>query len=147
MTIYFDMDGTIADLYGIPDWLPRLRAYDPTPYLEARPLLNMSSLSRLLNRAQKNGKRIGIISWGSKNSTPAYDKAIARMKKAWLRLHLPMVDFDEIIVVPYGTRKSLYMQEGDILFDDINAIRTDWTAHKGSAYTPDNILTILRKIT
>lgn len=147
MTIYFDMDGTIVDLYGIPDWLPRLRAYDPTPYLEARPLLNMSSLSRLLNRAQKNGKRIGIISWGSKNSTPAYDKAIARMKKAWLRLHLPMVDFDEIIVVPYGTRKSLYMREGDILFDDVNTIRTDWTAHKGSAYTPDNILTILRKIT
>ena len=147
MTIYFDMDGTIADLYGIPDWLPRLRAYDPKPYLEAHPLLNMSSFSRLLNRAQEHGNKIGIISWGSKNSTPAYDKAIAKMKKAWLKLHLPAVDFDEIIIVPYGTRKSLYMREGDILFDDVNTIRTDWTAHKGSAYTPDNILTILRKIT
>ena len=146
MTIYFDMDGTIANLYGIPDWLPRLRAYDPKPYLEARPMLNMSSLSRLLNRAQANGNKIGIISWGSKNSTPTYDKAIAKMKKAWLRLHLPMVEFDEIIIVPYGTRKSLYMREGDILFDDVETIRSDWTAHKGSAYSPEAILKILREI-
>lgn len=28
MTIFLDMDGTIADLYGAKDWLLRLRAYD-----------------------------------------------------------------------------------------------------------------------
>ena len=30
MRIWFDMDGTIADLYGVEDWLPKLRAYDPS---------------------------------------------------------------------------------------------------------------------
>ena len=29
--IWFDMDGTIADLYGDPDWLAKLRAYNPAP--------------------------------------------------------------------------------------------------------------------
>ena len=29
--IYFDMDGTIADLYAVDGWLDMLRAYDPTP--------------------------------------------------------------------------------------------------------------------
>lgn len=29
--IYFDMDGTIANLYAVEGWLPMLRAYDPTP--------------------------------------------------------------------------------------------------------------------
>ena len=33
--IVFDMDGTIADLYGVENWLPKLRAYDPTPYQTA----------------------------------------------------------------------------------------------------------------
>ena len=31
MMIWFDMDGTIANLYGVENWLPMLRAYDPTP--------------------------------------------------------------------------------------------------------------------
>ena len=46
MTVYFDMDGTIADLYGAKDWLPRLRAYDAKIYAEARPLCNMNTLAR-----------------------------------------------------------------------------------------------------
>ena len=45
MTVYFDMDGTIADLYGAKDWLPRLRAYDAKIYAEARPLCNMNTLA------------------------------------------------------------------------------------------------------
>ena len=30
--ICFDMDGTIANLYGVHNWLEMLRAEDPTPY-------------------------------------------------------------------------------------------------------------------
>ena len=52
MTIFLDMDGTIADLYGAKDWLPRLRAYDAKVYAEARPLCNMNTLARKLNSAK-----------------------------------------------------------------------------------------------
>ena len=62
MRIWFDMDGTIADLYGVTDWLPMLRAYDPTPYAIAKPLVNLSRLARTLNRLQALGHEIGIIS-------------------------------------------------------------------------------------
>ena len=62
MTIYFDMDGTIADLYSTKDWLPRLRAYDAKVYAEARPLCNMNTLARKLNRVQRKGVKIGVIS-------------------------------------------------------------------------------------
>ena len=27
--VCFDMDGTVADLNGVDNWLPMLRAYDP----------------------------------------------------------------------------------------------------------------------
>ena len=33
--IWFDMDGTLADLYGVENWLEKLRASDPSPYAEA----------------------------------------------------------------------------------------------------------------
>ena len=51
MTIWFDMDGTIADLYAVENWLPMLRAYDPAPYTLAKPLVHMATLARLLHKA------------------------------------------------------------------------------------------------
>lgn len=63
MTIWFDMDGTIADLYSVENWLPMLRAYDPAPYALAKPLVHMATLARLLHKAQANGYKVGVISW------------------------------------------------------------------------------------
>ncbi len=48
--ICFDMDGTIADLYNVPNWLERLQAEDATPYLEAKPLWDMECLNNILMR-------------------------------------------------------------------------------------------------
>ena len=65
-TIYFDMDGTIANLYGVEGWLNYLINKDTTPYEVAKPMVNMNSLARLLNNLQKKGYEIGIVSWLSK---------------------------------------------------------------------------------
>ncbi len=128
MTIWFDMDGTIADLYGVENWLPMLRASDPTPYLIARPLVNLSILARMLNKLQKQGYEIGVISWTSKTGTPDYNAAVTAAKYAWLSKHLPSVDFDEIHVVPYGTPKQVFAHsDNDILFDDEAKNRENWT--------------------
>ena len=45
--IYFDMDGTIADLYGVPNWLDCLIAEKTKPYREAKPLVDMRNLLAL----------------------------------------------------------------------------------------------------
>lgn len=128
MTIWFDMDGTIADLYGVENWLPMVRASDPTPYLVARPLVNLSALARMLNKLQKQGYEIGVISWTSKTGTPDYNAAVTAAKYAWLSKHLPSVDFDEIHVVPYGTPKQVFAHsDNDILFDDEAKNRENWT--------------------
>lgn len=79
--IWFDMDGTIADLYADPDWLPKLRAYDPTPYANAKPLLDMELLATLLNALQNKGYEICIVSWLSKKPTPTYDRLVTEAKK------------------------------------------------------------------
>lgn len=128
MTIWFDMDGTIADLYGVENWLPMVRASDPTPYLIARPLVNLSALARMLNKLQKQGHEIGVISWTSKTGIPEYNAAVTAAKYAWLSKHLPSVNFDEIHVVPYGTPKQVFAHSNnDILFDDEAKNRENWT--------------------
>lgn len=140
MKIYFDMDGTIANLYAVENWLPKLRAFDASPYEEAEVMLNMSLLARYLNKLQKLGYEIGIISWTSKNGTEEYNRAVEAAKLSWLHDHLRSVSFDEIYIVDYGTPKQDFADEDDILFDDNEEIRNDWT---GEAYEPSEILSIL----
>lgn len=136
--IYFDMDGTLADLYSIDNWLPRLRAHDPSPYMEAAPMLRLCSLAKRLNRLQKQGYFLGIISWVSKDPDEAYAEQVAEAKRAWLKKHLPSVKWDEIIITPYGKSKTAVATHPfGILFDDNSAIREDWI---GTAYDVDAIL-------
>ena len=77
MKIWFDMDGTIADLYGVADWLPAIRARDTRPYEIARGIGNLATIARLLNKARASGHKIGIISWTAKVTDPAYNARIA----------------------------------------------------------------------
>ena len=67
ITINFDMDGTIADLYGVDNWLEYLINENPYPYEYAEPLLRLSALARKLNALQRNGYDLAIISWLSKS--------------------------------------------------------------------------------
>ena len=141
-TIWFDMDGTIADLYGVEGWLDMLIAKDTLPYEIAKPLLRLSALARTLNKLQKQGYKIGIISWRAKNSNAEYDKAVAAAKEKWLRNHLASVIFDEINIVAYGTPKSTFAKsDNDILFDDEAPNRKEWT---GKAFDVDSIIEILK---
>lgn len=143
-TIYFDMDGTIADLYGVENWLDYLLASNTLPYEVAKPLLRLNALARILNRLQREGYRIGIISWLSKSGTDEYNNAVAEVKRDWLKKHLASVSFDEIHIVKYGTPKQMFAKTAnDILFDDEKPNRDNWT---GKAFDADGILEILKGI-
>lgn len=143
-TIFFDMDGTIADFYGVDGWLDYLKEGNTFPYQFAKPLVRMNSLARILNRLQREGYRIGIISWLSKSGTVEYNAEVTAVKIAWLKKHLASVKFDEINIVNYGVPKQLFARtENDILFDDEERNRENWT---GQAYDVDAILEILKGI-
>lgn len=142
--IWFDMDGTIANLYAVENWLPKLREYDASPYSEAEVMHNMSQLARLLNKVQAIGYGIGIISWLSKNPTPEYDEAVKQAKLNWLNQHLHSVHFDVINIVSHGTPKATFMNfADDILFDDEEKNRQDWT---GEAHEPNEIISTLKEL-
>lgn len=143
-TIYFDMDGTIADLYGVNGWLDYLIAKDSTPYEIAKPLVRLSLLARYLNELQRKGYRIGIISWLAKNSNADFDKAVTEAKMKWLKTHLASVQFDEINIVAYGTPKEMFSKsKRDILFDDETPNRKKWN---GEAFNEKMIFEILKAL-
>ena len=142
--IYFDMDGTIANLYGVDGWLDMLMAKDTTPYANAKPMVNMSVLARLLNRLQNEGYVIGVISWLAKNSTKEYDERVTKAKMEWLKVHLKSVEFNEIHIVKYGTPKEqIALNPNGILFDDEKRNRDNWI---GTAYDVDNIIGVLKEV-
>ena len=143
MKIIFDLDGTLADLYGVDDWLPMLRAEDATPYREANPMVNMSRLARAIHKAQRNNIQVTVVSWGSMGSSADYLAETETAKREWLASHLPSVDFDDIAITPYGVDKSLFATADDILFDDNDAIRENFI---GNAFTPDYIFDIIKEI-
>lgn len=139
--INFDMDGTIADLYGVEGWLDDLIAERVRPYAEAKPLVNMQALARVLNGLKRKGFALNIISWTSKNGTPEYNAKVKETKIKWLHRHLSSVKFDNIYVVPYGTPKHT-ISDG-YLFDDEEPNRTAWGC---KAFDVDNIIGTLKAL-
>lgn len=142
-TIWLDMDGTICNLYGVENWLPMLRNSDPTPYAIAPTLVNFSHLARLLKALQKQGYNIGIISWLCKGGSNEYNEMVTNIKREYLRRHLPSVDFDEIIIVPYGTEKNTFNNGFDFLFDDEEQNRENWT---GESYEAERLIEVLQEL-
>jgi hypothetical protein len=142
--IYFDMDGTIADLYGVTDWLEMLMNGNELPYAIAKPLVRLATLARLLNDLQKSGYTVGIVSWLAKNSTIDYDARVTNAKTQWLNRHLKSVHFDEIHIVKYGTPKqNIVKYPNGVLFDDEEQNRKNWT---GKAFDEKNIAEILKEL-
>lgn len=139
--IWLDMDGTVVDLYGVNNWLDYLIAEDETPYKVAKPIGDMETLSSLLNILQKQGWKIGIVTWLSKNSGEDYSNRVARAKREWLNNKLENVSFDHIDIIEYGQAKQ--ENRNGILFDDEEHNRVTWS---GRAYHPQEMVNILKEL-
>lgn len=144
--IYFDMDGTIADFYGVENWLDYLLKEQTKPYRVAKPLCDMRRLSREIKRLQSIGYKVGIISWLSRNASNDFGRNTTIAKANWLSRHLGSVAFDEIHILDYGTPKYKF-GEG-ILFDDETGNRMEWNnaSEYNQAFDVHNILETLAKI-
>ena len=123
--IYLDMDGTITDTYSVQDWEPKLRAYDPSPYSEAKPMYNMRILNTILEEIAAKGITIGVISWLAMDSTKEYDKQVRKAKKDWLAQHLPAATEIHLIKYGYSKKKAAKIKDS-ILIDDNPKVREAW---------------------
>ena len=126
-TIYFDMDGTLYDLYGCAHWLEKLETENVEVYREGAPLHNLAALARKLNSMRRNGFNIGVISWTSKNGSEKFNREVEEVKREWLARHLPSVQFNEIHIVDYGvSKKEVARDKNGWLIDDDERVLKDW---------------------
>lgn len=126
--IWFDMDGTIADLYSVEGWLDDLTNFRTRPYAKAKLLYNNVDLLMTLAELRTKGYHIGIISWGSKANNREYDREVEFVKKEWLYDHCISDFLDKIIVTAYGVRKADTCRKygSGILVDDEEQNRKAW---------------------
>ena len=125
--LVFDMDGTIADFYGVNGWLEYLEESNPTPYIVAKPLYDMELLTSLLQILRFKGWKIIITSWLAKDSSKDFDKEVRQAKRNWLEEY--NFPFDEIHLVKYGTTKANCTRKlggYQILVDDNESVRNGW---------------------
>ena len=148
--LVFDMDGTIADLYGVENWLTALENYDPAPYVMARPLYDMDTLKEILEIFKALGWKIIVTTWLAKNSNKVYDTLVRMAKIEWLdRFNFP---YDEIHLVKYGTTKADCTRKlggYQVLIDDNEKIRNDWTLGdtiNANENILEKLITLLEKV-
>ena len=148
--VCFDMDGTIADLYGVDNWLNQLREFNPNPYREARPMWDMLELNMVLKQLQVQGIEIRVISWLSMESNKEYDQEVRQAKIEWLQAQ--GFNADHIHLVKYGTTKAScvrrYLAENEyaILVDDNDQVRNGWSLGDTINPTTENIIEILKAL-
>lgn len=144
--LVFDMDGTIADLYKVENWLTDLRAYNPRPYEVAKPMYDMETMADVLTMLQAKGWKVVVTTWLSKDSTKAYDEMVSKAKLDWLAKH--NFPFDEIHLVSYGTPKSTctnHLGGIQFLFDDNAEVRREWESNR-NRFSVDATNNIMEKL-
>ena len=121
--IVFDMDGTIADLYNVPQWKEHLNNNSTKPYRDALPLYNMMLLCQVLRNLKNAGWHISVVTWGSIGADNDFMERITETKKKWLnKFQFP---YDEFICTEYGTPKRV-KADYSILFDDNAEVRAGY---------------------
>lgn len=148
--VCFDMDGTIVDLYGVKNWLPKLQNSNPQPYKIAKPLWDMDELREVLIALQQRGIEIRVITWFAMDSNELYKKIVRQAKIEWLtKVGFPL---DHFHAQAYGTTKANAVRgaladgETAILIDDNDKVRKGW--HLGETINPttENIIEALRTL-
>ena len=139
--IVWDMDGTIADLYGVEGWLEMLKTENPLPYEIAKPIWDMERLVNVIRALQDFGIEQRIVTWLSMNSSEEYKTETRRAKREWLeQFDFP---YDHFHGVQFGStkadsvRKFLADDETAILIDDSTKVRKGW--HLGETVDPTKI--------
>jgi len=130
-TMYFDMDGTLANLYGVTNVFRRLDNNDASTYLEAAPT---PQYVEMLKSAKDMGYRVGIITAGSRfpPDTPqeVKDKMNEDTEEAkieWLKKYDIWPLLSSFQFIPYGVNKySVAKDKTGVLVDDEDKVLNQW---------------------
>ena len=129
--LYFDLDGTLADLYNEVNWLERLLNKEEGLFKTLKPLYDLEELNRVIGNLALDGWTIGVITWLPMGATPEYEEQVRKEKQEWIDNNLCAID--EIHFQSYGTPKHSVVKgtrTSVVLVDDNAEVREQWITPK-----------------
>lgn len=146
--IYFDMDGTIANLYAVDNWLENIHNEVENMYKNLEPMVDMNLLQTICKDLQMVGYKIGVITWLPPGRKEYRDK-VAKEKREWLARYMPIVE--EVHIQEYMTPKQTAVTTITgrmILVDDNREVREAWTTpvQRKAIDATNNMIEELKKL-
>lgn len=132
--VYFDMDGTIANLYAVTNVFERLDGLDATVYSEALPI---NKYIDMLKEFKYMGYKVVILSCLGMISEEKFDKDTISNKNKWLDMYVGKEFIDDRIFIEYTKHKENYVKEGGILVDDDDKVLMNWKWDRIKAINKD----------
>lgn len=129
--IYFDLDGTVYNLYGIAEWEPKLRAENPNVFREGSFIGDYQDFMNICNKLLEKGVQFGVITWLPMQASPEYEVECELVKREWVQRYMPFVS--EFTAQSYGVPKQnaiIKRAKTMYLLDDNTEICEMWQTEK-----------------
>lgn len=129
--IYFDLDGTIADLYNEENWLEKLLGEKRNLFRNLKTMHDKNKIVNVLSQLSAKGYEISVITWTPKNVSDDYIKIVEKEKIEWIKEHFPIIT--DVHCLAYGTPKQnakIKKAKEMILIDDNLEVVEMWNTPK-----------------
>ena len=152
-SIWFDMDGTIAELYKVEGWLTSLREKDWAVYDRCIPRHNYQRINNAIEALIENGWQVGVITWASNGIDWGKElDAIAEIKFNWLCKFFPALANGKFACIPYGYSKADFLEEDEeasqvsIETSSIQFVNDNWALTLLANFETDEYKLIIREL-
>lgn len=124
--IYFDLDGTLYNLYATENWLEKIRN-EVNGIFSGDNRMFENNFYKIVSELLNIGYEFGVITWLPMQASPEYEEICRHEKMEWIKKYLPFVS--EINIIPYGTPKQNAIQKRAqimYLIDDNTEVGEMW---------------------
>lgn len=127
ITIFIDMDGTLADTYNVPNWFDYIKECNAELFSLAQPA-DPTEVMDYLNDLGPNRVVVTMLPEPMEDEAEneIYYEEVKKVKMEWLEKFFPQLN-PKVIFIPYGhTKSDVINSREDILIDDSLRQLKEW---------------------
>ena len=129
--IYFDLDGTVYDLYNVENWLEKLHSEDASVFSEGNFIGDYNRFKTVCEKLVSVGVQFEVITWLPMQASEEYEIECTEVKREWVKKFMPFVT--EFTAQSYGIPKQNAIKKRAktmYLLDDNKEVCEMWKTDK-----------------